>query len=188
MVKLDKADPALRESAGEQAVGGERAVAAFRAIEVENMAWLTAHIHQIRHAGLHAKREFILTNARLDFGIGKALVGKLVERAHGADHIVLLRGRHAVWIADIQNGGTGAAKLDALVLARQKARMPLPCGNRLFLAEVAGGHQNDKSGQVVTFRTQPILQPRAHRWPTRVDRAGVHERVRGVVIDRVGVQ
>ena len=48
---------------------------------------------------------------------------------------------------EIEDGIDAAAEFDALKAARQKARMPLASGNRLFDAESAGGDHHHETGE-----------------------------------------
>ena len=79
-------------------------------------------------------------------------------------------------------------ELDALVLAGQEAAVPLPGRDRLRAAAAGrvGGH-HDEAGQVVALAAQAVGDPRAHARPALDRRARVHERVRRVVVDLVGV-
>ncbi len=73
MIELNEPDAAFGQSAGQQAVRGERAVASFGAVHVENVPRLVADIHQVRHAGLHAEGHFVLTDPRGNLGIAARL-------------------------------------------------------------------------------------------------------------------
>ena len=64
--------------------------------------------------------------------------------------------------------------------------MPLPGGDRLRLAEPAGRGQDDETRQVVALAAEPVGEPGPHRRPAGDARPGVHEGVRGVVVDRLG--
>ena len=64
--------------------------------------------------------------------------------------------------------------------------MPLSRGDRLRLAAADRG-QYDEARQVVVFAPETVVDPRAHRGSAGDDRAGVHERVRRVVVDLLGL-
>ena len=49
-----------------------------------------------------------------------------------------------------------------------------------------GRHQHHEARQILRFRAQPVEHPRSHAGPAGDDRAGVHQRVRGIVIDLLG--
>ena len=69
VVELDEAHAALGQPAGQQAVGGERAVARLGAVHVEHCRRLVREVHQAGHAGLHLERHLVLADARGDLGI-----------------------------------------------------------------------------------------------------------------------
>ena len=64
--------------------------------------------------------------------------------------------------------------------------MPLPVGDRLRLAESAGRGQHDEPREILVLAPETIGHPGSHRWPARDGRPGVHEGVRGIVVDRFG--
>ena len=188
VIELNEPHAALGQPPGQQAVGGERAVAPLRAVQLEHVRRLVRDVHQLRHARLHAKRHFVLADARGDFRIVDRLVVQPIERLHAVDHVALLLGRDSARAADVQHRIALAAKLDALKAAGQKAAVPLPRGDRLRLAELAQRRQHDEARQVVAVAAQAVREPRAHRRPAGDRRAGVHERVGRIVIDGLGVQ
>ena len=48
VIELDEPHAALGQPPGQQAVGGERAVAPFRAVQIENVRRLVRDVHQLR--------------------------------------------------------------------------------------------------------------------------------------------
>ena len=89
-------------------------------------------------------------------------------------------------IADVMHGVALGLKKDALIFAREEAAGPLARGDRLR-AGFADGGEDDEAGEILRFGAEAIQQPRAHAWPAFDGRACVHERVRGIVIDLLGV-
>ena len=69
VIELDEAHAALGQPPGQQAVGGEGAVAALGAVQVEDLLRLVGEVHQVRHAGLHAEGHLVLRDARGDLRI-----------------------------------------------------------------------------------------------------------------------
>ena len=69
VVELDEAHAALGQPPRQQAVRGERAVARLRAVHLQHVLRLLAHVHQVGHAGLHLERHLVLRDARQDLGI-----------------------------------------------------------------------------------------------------------------------
>ena len=78
-------------------------------------------------------------------------------------------------------------ELDALVLAGQESRRPLPRGDRLRIAAAHAG-EDDESGQVLAFAAETVEHPGTHRRTAADRRPGVHERVRRVMVDLLGNQ
>ena len=76
--------------------------------------------------------------------------------------------------------------LHALELARQHAGRPLARRDWLHLPALARGDEDDEAGQVFRLGAQSVQHPRPHARPARDDRSGVHDRVRGIVIDLLG--
>ena len=111
-----------------------------------------------------------------------------VEPLNGVDHVALLLCADALGIANVVNRVALRAEVDALKSARQKAAVPLPRGDRLLLTAGAGAGEHDKPWQVFAVAPQAVPEPRAHARPAGDRRAGVHERVRRVVVDRLGHQ
>ncbi len=78
--ELDAADIAFGQAPREQAVG-RVAAGAFDvgSVRIERGLRLFARVEKFGHARLHAKRHFVLRDARLDFGIVERRVVFLVE-------------------------------------------------------------------------------------------------------------
>ena len=147
VIELNEADAPLGQAAGEQTVGGERAIASPRAIQVEDVLRFVADIHQLGNARLHLEGHLVLADASGDFRIGRGGVAERVERLDRVDEITLPLGRDAVGTPHIKHGVAHAAELDALKTAGQKARVPLPRGDGLLLPVVARRHHDDEAGE-----------------------------------------
>ena len=80
-----------------------------------------------------------------------------------------------------------AAQVHALEPARQKPGRPLARGDRLVLPALAERSEHHEAGQILGLAAEAVGDPRAHARPAGDLRAGVHEHVRRIVIDRVGV-
>ena len=136
------------------------------AVELERRLAFVGEIGQLRHARLHAERQFVLLDARARFGIAKLLVVQLVERLEAVERLAADGRRHAGRIVDVQNRIAGRAERDAGVLARQIARLPQPGRDRLHLLGVRGpGDEDDERRQVVVERAQAVRSPRAEARP-----------------------
>src|SRR5256886_6601112 len=76
--------------------------------------------------------------------------------------------------------------MNALKAAGEQSGGPLARGNRLVLAAFAEGGQDDKARQIFGFGAQAIDNPGAHAGATGDLRAGIHEHMSRVMIDRFG--
>jgi hypothetical protein len=70
---------------------------------------------------------------------------------------------------------------------RQETRRPLARRDRLLPARPDRG-QHDETRQILRLGAEPVQQPRTHARPALDRRAGVHEGVRRIVVDLIGVQ
>ena len=77
--------------------------------------------------------------------------------------------------------------MHALKTTLQKPAVPLPRGDRLVLSTADGRH-HDEAGKLVGLCSQTVEQPGTHARPAADRRAGIHERVSRVVVNRLGLQ
>ena len=68
---LDKAKPALHQVPSHQTVIRKAQLIGRGTVLLRDTLRLLARVHQLRHGGLHAKGEFILSNASLGLGFGR---------------------------------------------------------------------------------------------------------------------
>ena len=148
VVELDEADPAFGETAGDETVGGEGAVAGGAAVEVFDVLGFCGHVHEAGDTGLHAEGHFVLGNAGGDFGVVEGFGVLFVEIADGADDIVLEVAGVAWRVAEVEDGVAFAAEVDALEAAGEEACGPLAGGDGLVLAALAEGGEDDEAGEV----------------------------------------
>ena len=188
VVELDEAHAAFREPAREQAVRCEGAVARFlHAIRFEHRLGLLGKVRQVRHRGLHLEGHLVLRDARLDLGIDALGAEHSIQPLHLIHHLPLRALAHARGIADVMHRVAFGLKLDALEFAREEPRRPLPRRHRLRAARLSLRHEHDESRQALRLRAEPVEHPRTHARAALHDRAGVHEGVRRIVIDLLGV-
>ncbi len=88
--------------------------------------------------------------------------------------------------AQVEDRVALGVKSDALEPAGEKPAVPLSRGDRLGLAEVPVGGEDDEAREVLALASQAVVDPGSHRRPAGDRRAGVHERMRRVVVDRLG--
>ena len=85
VIKLDKANAALRQAPGQDAVVSESPrPPRVGTVLIEDVRRLVHQFCDLGHARLHAERHFILADARLQFG---AVIGRdLLELAQAIQH------------------------------------------------------------------------------------------------------
>ena len=121
MVQLNKTHPPLGQPTSEQTVRCKRTIASLGPIQIEDMLRLLRHVHQLRYARLHPKRQLILPNPCGYLRILKPLIGYPIERGDRIDHLPLTERIDPLGITDIQNRIAGPSKLNTLILSRQKS-------------------------------------------------------------------
>ena len=114
-----------------------------RAVHLQRGLTLAAEISEVRHARLHTKSHLVLRNARLCFGIAKALEGLLVQLTERIQHRASVAGIHAGWILYVQHRIAAAAQFHAVVLGRQKPAGPHAREKRLT-GILDGGRKHHK--------------------------------------------
>ena len=188
MIELNETHAPLGQPAGQQTVGRERAIAALRAVQVEHRA--------------SARRTGPSVPARSSASGRPSRTGRCAWRFPG-------RPRHSSWsLLSCCTASDDVALLLSVVtpagLVTYRTGSPLErnstpwnwlgrkplchCreADRLGLAEAAQRGQHHEAGQVVALAAQAVQQPRTHARPAGDGRAGVHERVGRIVVDRLG--
>ena len=185
VIELDEPHAALGQPAREQAVGGKvpgvLASGPYRS-NVSAVSFETSITPG--HAGLHAIRHLVLRDARVDFGVAERLGRVRVQVLQPIQQQPPALARDAVGIAEIEHRIRAAAELHALMLRRQEAAAPQARVERLV--DLARRDQHDERRQVFVVAAQAVVHPRAHAGPPGDLRAGLEERDRRVVVDRVG--
>src|SRR5262249_35472595 len=90
-------------------------------------------------------------------------------------------------VIDVRNRIAKRADFDALKLAWQHARGPLPRRDRLHAAAPSGRHHHDEARQIIRFRAKPVEQPRPEARPARQNRSVIHYLVGGIMVDLLAV-
>ena len=157
----------------------------LHSVEVKDVGRFRGEIRQLGHRGLHSEGHFKLRDPRLDFRI-EAFPGQHAVQPLDFFHDLPLRAlADALRIAHVVNRVALGLKLDAFEAGGQKAAGPLPGGNRLEAVFASRGEHHE-SRQILRLRAQAIQKPRAHAGPALDLRPGVHERMRGIVVDLLG--
>jgi hypothetical protein len=159
VIELDETRAALRKTTREQAVRGEGAIARLAAVKLQRLRAFLAHVHQIRHAGLHLEGHLILRDACGDLWIIHECVVLLVECVDGRHIGSLAITRDAVRVREIQHGIAFGAKLHALILRRQKTAAPLPRGDGLVLPTLAQRCEYHEARQIRRLSAESISDP-----------------------------
>ena len=141
-------------------------------------------IGHVGHARLHAERHLVLRDPRFDLGIELLLELMAVQRVQLVEHRAAAGAADAVGVAEVEHRILAGPELHALILRIQKAAAPQPRVERLV--GLVRRDEHDERRQVVVHRAQAVRQPRAHRRPAGDLRAGLKERDRRVVVDRLG--
>ena len=123
----------LGQSSGQQAVSAEGSVGPLCAVHVECGLRLVGQVHQCRYAGLHAKRQFVLTNPSRDFRIGGHLLALAVQFRDDVDHFSLVSVGYSRGVTHVEHGIASRIEVNALKLTGKKTAVPLPRGDRLAL-------------------------------------------------------
>jgi hypothetical protein len=151
------------------------------------MLRLVGRVHQLRHAGLHAEGHLVLSDAGGDLGMVDRLAMPAAQLLHRIDDVALLALVHARGRPDVQHGIALGMEGHALEAAGQEPAVPLTRRDRLALS-AAHRRQDHEAGQIVALAAQPVQDPRSHARASGDRAACVHERVRRIVVDRVGLQ
>src|SRR5262245_49281568 len=180
VVKLDEPDAALDEPSREQTIVRESHTARLGAVHLERLPRLTGEIDQLRRACLHAIRHFVRRDARGDLRIAGDVEPRLIQIAEHVECLPLAAAVHAGRAGEIQDGFACGAERHTLVDGGQEAAAP----ERGAPARAARtGLQDHEARQVLSFTAQAVGDPRAHAWPAELGGAGVHEQLRGTVVE-----
>ena len=186
MVKLDEPHAALGQSPRLQAVGGECArFFHVVAVHLEHLLRFAGDVGDLRDGGLHAKRHFVLGDARLDLGVRVAGELQLVQFAEAVEHHASAFAVDAAWVLQVQHRVGPGAETHALVFRRQKAAPPKPRHERL--AALALGDHDDKRREVVVGAAEAVVEPSADARTAGELRTGLHVRDARAVVDRLGM-
>ena len=186
VIKLDEPHAALGQAAGQQAVGGVAAgLLNVGAVEVEDRLRLVREVGQLGNRRLHAIAQLVLGDPGDDLGVAGLGVVQVVERGDVVEHLPPRRPRAAGRVGEIEHRLLAAAQLHALVARGQEAASPQAVVKRLVGPPAR--EQDDEGRQVLVLAPQAVGDPRPHARPARELRAGLHERDRRVVVDRLGL-
>ena len=186
MIKLDEADAAFGQAAGEEAVGGVGAgLAAVGTVKLEYAVGFLREIGHRGHGALHAISHFVLGDSGFDFGIEFFLELQLIERADFVEQRAASGAARAVRIGHVEDRFLARTELDALVAGVQETAPPKTGVKGLIL--FVGGDENDEGREIFIHRAKAVMHPRTHGWASGNLRAGLEKGDGGIVIDGLGV-
>ena len=122
--EVHEAHTFLDEAAGEEAVVGETGFTGLGAVGFERRGLLLRDVHDFRHAGLHAEREFVLGNARDGLSVAEFVLLALVEILERIERGATEIAGHAGRVVREEHGVSLAAALHALEDRRDEAGAP----------------------------------------------------------------
>ena len=189
VVDLHDPDAAFDESTSEEATRREGAgLFHRRSVEVERGGRLGGDIGELGHARLHAKRHFILGDARERLGVAVAFSGEVVELAEGVEHRAARGGIDAGGVVEEQYGIALGAEGDAVVGGRKETAAPHAREERLG-GDLRGefGSEHDERGQVVALAAEAVGEPGTEARFAGDFAAGHQKSARGIVVDRIGM-
>ena len=129
---LDATHAALDQSASKDRAGRVRPLLFTFGPYMSSVSLRFAgQIGQLRNAGLHAKRHFVLRDPCLRFRVTKSLVCLLVQLVQRIEHRAAIGCVDTRRVLDVQHRIATAAKRHAVVAGRQKSAAPHPREQRL---------------------------------------------------------
>ena len=185
--ELDKANASFRHPPCQKAIVGETArLLGVRPVQAGDVILFARQIHQVGHGRLHSIGHLILGNARLGFGIGKAVKSSLIKRCQGVELFPSCGRIDPIGIGKIKDRVAARAELNPLMLGREKATTPKPCIKRLLLTAALRDHHG-KRREVFVVGAQPIGKPSPHAGAAGLLRPSGDVGNGGVVVDRFGM-
>ena len=180
---LHEAHAALDEPARDEQLLARLGVAVGGA----NVGRLLVDVEHIGGLGLHAERDLVGLEARLERRVLREVL--LVERVERVDEVELaaLLGLGDVGVADVLDHLLHVLRLGvdarALIDAGQERRAVVPRA----AGRQAAGAQGDKAGEVLVLAAEAVDGPRAEARLSDTQRTGVHEHGRNLVRRDVGI-
>ena len=182
--EIHKANAFFNEPPRQQAVVGKARLAGLRPVVFEHLLRLLGDVHDLGHAGLHAKGQLILRDARDSLGMAELGDLLLIEILQGIERLAAHGAVHAGGIAHKEHGIALAAALHALIHAGNEAAAPAA----LAAAGLrAAGDERDKARQVLILRAETIRGPRTHGGPALPRMPGEEQQLRRRMIELVRV-
>ena len=182
VIQLDETRTALDEATREETVARERRFIFFDAVKFERGFAFAAEIDELRRARLHATGHLVGGDAGVNLGIARGDGVLEIEIADGVDGLALARGGDALGVGEIEDRVAVAAERYALVRGREEARAPV---DGATAGAARAGLEDDEAGEILRFAAEAVRDPRAHARAAELAGAGVHEQLRGRVIEQI---
>ena len=144
-IELDKPHTAFYQSAGQQAVVGERSGPGTSAVSVVRVLRLPGDVHQLGDACLHPIRELKGVDASFDLGVSDDLKASLVEGVDAFDQLATSFRIDALRVGKEEHRIALRLELHALVTAGEETTVVETRKNRLAFGP---SEEYDEIGQV----------------------------------------
>ncbi len=118
-------DATLAEASRNKTIAGKRTrYLHVGPVHLEHMVRLVGDVGNLRNRLLHAVRHLILTDTREDLRIVRVLPLQICDVGERVQHFTAIAPVDTGRVVDVQHRVRSCAKLNALVMRRQKARAP----------------------------------------------------------------
>lgn len=181
--QLHEPHAALDQAPCEQAVAPElRRALLLHAVGIQRGLGLAREVQEFGRGHLHPERQFVRSDACVDFGVAGRHPVHRVQVAERVQPGPLRLRAVARWIREMQDGIARVAERDALVARGQEAARP----DAAARIGSAAGVQHHETRQVARLAAEAVGNPCAHRGMPDEGRAAGHHQLARVVVDLVG--
>ena len=187
MIELDEPDAALGQPPGQQAVGRERArLAGVGAVKLEDVFGLASS--RFITSGTEVCIRYAISYWAIRAWIAGSSVARTPSGAARAGGRASCGGRRRRPRAGCRGRAPGRPRRGTGPPGAPRGGTRCPrAASRAAGRSGRSADQDAERGQVLVRRAQAVAEPRPHRRPPRDLRAGLEERDRRVVVDRLGV-
>src|SRR6185436_7945341 len=127
-------------------------------------------------------------DARLDLRIAICRVTDFVQLPERVEHLPSRRLADTRRVVEKQHRRAAGAESNALITGWEEPACPQTREQRLVgIDRVCLREQDDEGRKVLILTAEPVTEPGAHAWASRLLKSSLNERDRWIVIDRLGV-